>query len=261
MIELIGEPVYEDKEIYIHQELVRTDLYRVRAPFDIPEYGVKAGDLGGLCDKSANIVDCIWIDPRSVVYGKSLIVKSAIFFSRVTDSEIWTSDVKNDSDISDSTVTDSYLNSAYVTDSRVTKSSLVNSSVCGNARVFNSFIKDSSVGASSYSPSIQNAEILSSNHFLSVSGLGSENVTSIVYRTFDSHAISVGCWNETSVNVEEFSYRQSTLDDLAKAVDDREKFEWVYMDGYTKEEGQFWRDQYALFEQLARLTIKDWHNV
>lgn len=262
MIELIGKPVHYDEKIHIHQHLIRDGLYRVRAVIDMPKYGVKAGDLGGLCDKSADIRDCFWIDEKSSVYGKSSLDRSVIRNSRVTDSNVDLSIVENESDITNSTVFRCYISDAYIRDNIYAMgSAVVSSSISGHSRIYSSFIKNSSVGLSSYTPPVHDAELLSSAHFLSVAGLGSENVTSIVYRTSSGHSISVGCWVNTYREAEELPSRRSTLDDLAKAVDDREESDWVYMDGYTKEEGQFWRDQYALFEQLARLTIKDWHNV
>ena len=71
-----------DMKKYCLTDKVRVDghiLYRIRALIDIPEYGVKAGDLGGFVGGESNLSQdgSCWIGDNATVYGKAKVFGNA----------------------------------------------------------------------------------------------------------------------------------------------------------------------------------------
>lgn len=130
-------------------------LKRIRAIMDIPEHGVKAGDVGGWIQKVGNLsrFGTCWVKDDAVVYGNAKVLDSSLIEGNAQvfgSSEIHgSSQISGDADISDKTI---------VKNSQIGGKAVV----CGDVSIQDSIIMDdvSIVAKFSKKINVENSKIL-----------------------------------------------------------------------------------------------------
>ena len=198
-------------------------LYRIRALRDIPERGVKSGDLGGWVESEGNLShECAaWVSGDARVFGTAQVSGNARVYG---DASVY--------------------GHARVAD---------NASVYGNARVYGGarVYGDASVygndaqvygGAWVHGDArvFGDAQVYVARHVTTLGPVGSEDRVVTIYRDKDGTArIVAGCWT-------------GTPDELAERI----KGAWP---GASKPERQAWKADYKTVIKLARRREKEWN--
>ena len=145
-------------------------LYRIRALRDLPDQGVRAGDLGGYVAGTHNLGGNAWVSDRGQVFGNGRVSGNGRVFgnSRVSGDAL----VYGNARVSGHALV--YGNS------RVYGVALV----YGNARVYG------------------DADVSRRDHVLTISSASSEGTPATLVRTADGgHHLSVGCWDGTTADL------------------------------------------------------------
>ena len=53
-------------------------LHRIRAVRDLPQHGVRVGDLGGFVESSDNVSGEAWVSGKALVFGEALVCGEAL---------------------------------------------------------------------------------------------------------------------------------------------------------------------------------------
>ena len=145
-------------------------LYRIRALRDLPDQGVRAGDLGGYVESARNLSGNGWVADRGQVFGNALVTGNG----RVAD------------------------NAGVYGDAQVHGNAMVhgNAWVYGDARVYG----DAQVyGGADVSG---DADVSRRDHVLTISSASSEGSHATLFRTADGgHRLIDGCWDGTTADL------------------------------------------------------------
>ncbi|MBM4707823.1 hypothetical protein GS982_01890 [Rhodococcus hoagii] len=138
---------------------------------------------------------------------------------------------------------------ARVVDSRVANRAVVKDSA---------LIRDSSiivgvdvvVGGSAYLRNarvVGEAEILTTEHYLQVGPMGSEQVFAHLYRTANDYHFNVGCW-------------MGRIEELAAEVEQRRESAYYWREeGSTEAQRKQWVKEYKALAKLAKARAKSFH--
>lgn len=166
-------------------------LRRIRAVRDIPEIGVREGDIGGWVESERNLSHegTCWVGDRAVVSSNAIVSGDAI--------------VSGNALVAD--------NARVNGDARVTGKAIVsrNARVTGNARVSDSAQVTDDVmvygdalvsgGAvvSGHASVPSDARVSEPSHVLTATVLASDAFMATLFRTYYGHKLLVGCWRGT----------------------------------------------------------------
>jgi len=199
---------------------------QIRATRDIPNAGVRKGDLGGwiesaeLTNGDARVSGNAWVSGDAQVYGNARVSGDAwVYGNAQVSGDAWV-----------------YGNARVYGDARVYGNAWVSGDawVYGDARVYGN--AQVSGNARVYG----NAWVERTWDYMAVGPIGSENVTATLVRTETGHLLNVGCWT-------------GTLETLADEVARRRR-SWRG----SGVEHEVWAAQYDALIALGAATVRRW---